>query len=101
MLDLRPGCAEAELEPSAERWSTVTAIFASTPGWRYVLPVTMQPIRTVLVASAIAPSSVHASRMSPVVSSRIEAKWSKFQTWSKPALSATRQIARSSSTVVN
>ena len=63
-----------------ERWSTVTAIFASTPGWRYVLPVTMHPIRTRVVASAIAPSSVHASRMSPVGSSRIEAKWSKFQT---------------------
>jgi hypothetical protein len=34
--------------------------------------------------------------MSPVVSLRIEAKWSNTQQWSKPASSAIRQTARSS-----
>ena len=78
----------------------MTAIFASTPGWRYVLPVTMQPIRTRAVASAIAPSIVHPSKTSSSGSPPIAAKWSKFQKWSKPPASATRQTARSSSAVV-
>jgi hypothetical protein len=59
----------------------------------------MQPIRTRLVASAIAPSSVHPSNTSPrFPRGPIDAKWSKFQQWSKPASCAIRQTARSSST---
>jgi len=83
-----------------ERWSTVTAVLASTAGWRYVFPVTMQPMRTRVVASAMAASIVQASKTSSSGSPPIPAKWSKSQQWSKPASSAIRQTARSSSAVV-
>jgi len=62
----------------------------------------MQPIRTRFVASAMAPSNVQPSKTSPrLPCAPIEAKWSKFQQWSNPASSTTRQTARSSSTVVS
>ena len=42
--------------------STVVAILASTAGWRYVLPVTMVPMRTFFDAFARASSALHPSR---------------------------------------
>src|SRR5437762_10759491 len=81
-----------------ERWSTVTASLASTTGCRYVLPVTMQPMRARFVASAIAACSAHPSYTGPPGPlGPIDARWSKSQTWSKPPSSAIFQHARSSS----
>jgi hypothetical protein len=61
----------------------------------------MQPIRTRFVASAIAASSVHASKTSPLRTGPIGAKWSNTQQPSNPASSATRHCRRRTSTVVN
>src|SRR6266545_4864297 len=83
-----------------DRWSTVVAILASTPGCRYVLPVTMLPIRTRRVDSAIAAMSVQPSQIGPSRGAPpIGLKWSKTQTWSKPASSARRHTARCCSRV--
>ncbi len=82
-----------------DRWSTVTAAFASTAGCRYVLPVTMHPILVREVATAIPASSVHASKIGPSSRAPRVAKWSMHQQWSNPASSATRQTPRNWSMV--
>ena len=84
-----------------DRWSTVTAILASTAGWRYVLPTTTQPILVRVVSSAIAPRSVQLSNMRPSSWGPSVAKWSMIQTLSKPQSSERRHTSRSSSIVVS
>src|SRR5437588_2420414 len=98
-LSAQPAPMPNSSRPS-ESWSTVVAILASTAGCRYGLPVTRQPIRTRLVASAIAASRLQPSNTGPAGSPRMAAKWSKPQIWSKPASSPTCQTARRCSTVV-
>jgi hypothetical protein len=51
--------------------STVAAMFASTAGWRYTLPVTSTPTRIRSVAWASAASAVQPSRQGPVESEKI------------------------------
>ena len=77
----------------------MTAIFASTAGWRYVLPTTAQPIRVCVVSWAIAASIVHVSKIGPSSLGPSVAKWSITQQVSKPTSSASRHRARSSSMV--
>ena len=65
------------------------------------MPVTMHPIRTRFVPSAIAARCVQPSKTSPVgPAPPIEAKWSKVQHVSKPASSAICQTCRRSAIVV-
>ncbi len=99
VLVLRPARAEAELQPASGQVINFTAALASTAGWRYVLPVTMQPIRVLEVATAIPASSVQASKIGPSSRGPRVAKWSMHQKWSNPASSATRHTARSWSMV--
>ena len=51
--------------------SSVAAMFASTAGWRYGLPVTSTPTRIRLVAWASAVVAIQPSRHGPVGSEKI------------------------------
>ena len=68
--------------------STSAAIFASTAGLRYVLPVTMVPMRIRFVVVASAASAVQHSIVSPTRSAVFGMKWSVTQAASQPAWSA-------------
>ena len=82
-----------------DRWSTVTTSAASTAGYRCVMPVTIVPSRTLEVSRARPASSVQASRQGPRGSPYSAVKWSKTQTPSRPASSASRARDTSSSQV--
>ena len=69
--------------------STVAAMFASTAGWRYGMPVTMHPTRIRVVACASAARVVQPSRQGPLRSPpRIGSKWSKFQADSNSSMAS-------------
>src|SRR4029450_9111693 len=59
----------------------------------------MSPIRTHVVASAMADSRVIPSNTSPAGSAKIGAKWSNAHRWSNPASSAMRHTVRRSAIV--
>ncbi len=85
-----------------EMISTVVAMLARIAGWRYVLPVTINPRRRRSVRAAKAPSSVQPSSCGPVGSGPRGMKWSKAQACSiSGMLSASSQTRRISSYVVN
>ena len=54
--------------------SSVAAMFASTDGWRYGLPVTSTPSRSRVVACASAASVIQPSMHGPVRSEKIGSK---------------------------
>ena len=60
-------------------WSTVLAQFASTAGWRYVMPNTSEPRRTRSVAIARPAIAAVASNVGEIVS---PACWSSPMKWS-------------------
>ena len=75
-----------------EIWSTAAAHFASTAGWRYVMPKTSDPMRTRSVAWANAAmtavaSSTGVGRSESAVSPS-PMKWSAKYTPSQPVASA-------------
>src|SRR5207244_1561782 len=71
--------------------STCAAIFATTAGWRYVLPSTMVPTRMRGTRAASALSVLHDSSMAPSRSFVLGMKWSVTQPMSHPVASMCRQ----------
>ena len=82
--------------------STVAAMFASTAGCRYGMPVTWQPMRMRFVTAASAASVDQPSRHGPDRSLKIGSKWSKFQALSNSGIwSAARHTSSMSLQVVS
>src|SRR5256712_6368184 len=71
--------------------STCAAIFATTAGWRYVLPSTMVPTRRRGTRAASALRVLHDSSMAPSRSFVFGKKWSVTQAMSHPVASRCRQ----------
>ena len=65
-----PAPTPSSSRPS-EITSSVAAIFASTAGWRYGMPVTRSPMRSRFVACASAVVVTQPSRHGPVESEKI------------------------------
>jgi hypothetical protein len=81
--------------PSVNRppltWSTVTAMLATTAGWRYVLPRTRVPIRMRGTAAASAATRDPASSVGVSMGigpSALGMKWSAIHAPSHPVASA-------------
>ena len=81
-------------------WSTVTALFATMPGFRNVFAETRSPIVARVVIAAVAAAVVHASNTGCLPSRPMPMRWSHVQSESKPSSSARRATAASCSHVV-
>ena len=75
-------------------WSTVRAMSACRSGLRYELQLTSGPNSTRSVCSAIAASTVHASKCSASIGSVSGRKWSQLKIASTPRSSARSTASR-------
>ena len=68
-------------------WSSVVAIFTSSPGLRNVIGLTSMPVQALRVSAASAPMPTQPSKVSESTAPRGAWTWSKLQLESKPSSS--------------